>query len=59
MLQFWCGVPMGDKKNVSHAKEKVTAYIYIFKANIYKHQYEHSTRTDEGFCLVKILCSDH
>ena len=33
--------------------------IYIFKANIYKHQYKHSTRTDKGFCLVQIMCSDH
>ena len=30
--------------------------IYVHKANIYKHQYEHSTRTDKGFCLANILC---
>ena len=47
-------------QNISHANEKPTAYIYIyFKTNIYKHQYEHLTRTDKCFCYVQILSSDH
>ena len=42
-------------------RETHSPYIYIFKANIYKHQYEHSTRffSKLKLCvLIKVWCSN-